>query len=292
MASFFSYFYAGAPSLRKMHDQQVKYQSFKQSQPDGEIIPAARPKHSFTLIRSLFTGRQLPIAATLAAAICTGWYLWRSQAPWKTVTAGNSNQTFTLPDGSTLLLRKGSTVQYPVRFNKEERFVQLSGEAFFQIRHNERQPFRIITPHAEVKVLGTTFLVHTQQTADEVVVVTGKVQVSDKNTGSQVLLGAGDRVVLQNDQIKQSAVTDSNYLAWQTGILDFKQATLRQVLEELTHYYGVRIAIEEGGQPATGALQVTVRFRDQSLEQVLKEIRQITGLSMKKETGSIVLFQQ
>lgn len=243
-------------------------------------------------IISLFIKRAA-IAAVLLGAISLAawWYFSRTQ--WQTFTATAGNEVLHLPDQSVVHVRKGSAIRFPQQFSAKERRVELTGEAFFEVQHNENQPFRIATAHSAIQVLGTSFLVHTNEIADEVVVVTGRVQVEDKNqNGHQVVVPAGQRVVLQQHQFLQNAITDSNFIAWRTGHLDFKKAPLQKVLEDVARYYGVSIELEPGAQPAAASLGMTLRFENQPLDQALEEIRLITGLRLKKEHDKIIFYQK
>jgi len=126
-----------------------------------------------------------------------------------------------------------------------------------------------------------------------VVVVTGRVQVEDKNqSGHQVVVPAGQRVVLQQHQFLQNSITDSNFIAWRTGHLEFKNAPLQKVLEDVAHYYGVDIELEPGAEPAANPLNITLRFENQPLEQVLEEIRLAAGLALKKDNDKIILYRK
>jgi ferric-dicitrate binding protein FerR (iron transport regulator) len=232
-------------------------------------------------------------AVVILAAMATGAYFWYQHNQWQTITAAGNNQSLTLPDRSMVLLRKGSTLKYLKSFNKKERSVQLTGEAFFQVQHDASQPFVITTDNSAIKVLGTSFLVNSRKTEDEIVVVTGKVNVKDKNQpGNQVILNTGQRVVLQKDHFYENQVTDSNFMAWKTGLLDFKLTPLQKVLQDISHYYGIQVVVAPGDEAATESLKVTVRFENQPLEQALEEIKLITGLGIKKEKDKVVFYRK
>ncbi|MBO9562441.1 MAG: FecR domain-containing protein [Niastella sp.] len=233
------------------------------------------------------------LAAAVIAIFIIGGYLWNHyNTTWQELVAYN-NQTLRLPDGSTVQLRKGAIIRYPLTFEGAERLVHLTGEAFFDVQRNETHPFIINTSHAAVKVLGTSFLVNTTKETDEVIVVTGRVSVtSSAAAGRQVQLKAGERTILQNDEFRQSKVPNDNYIAWNTGLLDFKNAPLTQVLEDMQDYYEVPITLDNQHQEAIAAINITVRFDHQPLEQALEEIRLITGLSMKKDAGKVVFYMK
>jgi transmembrane sensor len=251
-----------------------------------------RPQQQFhTIISYLFT-KKTAAAVVIFAMVTIGGFYWYKQRQWQTFTAANKNETLTLPDQSVVLVRKGSSLTYPKSFNAKERRVQLTGEAFFNVQHNEAQPFLVTTDHAEVKVLGTSFLVNSNSATDEVVVVTGKVNVTDKKSNhNQVTLTKGHRAVLSNEHFLQEEVTDRNYMAWETGQLVFNNTALPKVLEDISHFYGTQVELAPGLQSSAASIQITVQFKDQPLEQVLEEMRLITGLSLKKEKDKVVFYR-
>jgi transmembrane sensor len=255
--------------------------------------PAVETTKTSAPVISLIYIKRAAIAVVLLTAISltTWWYFSRTQ--WQTFTASAGNQVLHLPDQSIVHVRKGSAIRFPKKFTDRERQVELTGEAFFEVQHNEQQPFRIATAHSAIRVLGTSFLVHTNETADEVVVVTGQVQVQDKNrNNNQVIVPAGQRIVLQQHQFIQQPVTDSNFIAWRTGHLDFEHTPLQKVLEDVAHYYDETIELDPGVPPSAASHGMTLRFENQPLEQALEEIRLITGLALKKENGKIIYYQK
>jgi ferric-dicitrate binding protein FerR (iron transport regulator) len=253
-----------------------------------------RPKYQQdTIISFLFSSTGRIAAAVLVLALTAlGGYWLHQRAQWQHFTAANKNETLTLPDQSVVLVRKGSSIKYPNVFDKKERRVQLTGEAFFKVQHNENQPFLVTTDNADIKVLGTSFLVNSAQSSDEVVVVTGKVNVTDKNEShNQVILTKGQRAVLDHNHFIQAPVTDSNFIAWETGHLTFNNATLPKVLQDITHYYGVQIELAPALKATAPTVHVTVQFNNQPIEQALEEITLITGLQMKKEKDKVILYR-
>jgi len=255
----------------------------------------ARPKMPFeSIISYLFsTTPKVAAAVLILAFMAGGGYWWYRHAQWQSFTAVAKNERLTLPDQSVVLVRKGSTIKYEKHFDKKERRVQLTGEAFFTVQHNEHQPFLVITDHSEVKVLGTSFLVHSTEAADEVVVVTGKVNVADKKeNNNRVVLTKGQRAVLKRDhRFYQDQVIDSNFIAWETGQLNFNNTTLPKVLQDVSHYYGVTVELDPTLTSTADAMSVTVHFKDQPLEQALEELKLITGLQMKKEKDKIIFYR-
>ncbi|MFT3825113.1 MAG: FecR domain-containing protein [Chitinophagaceae bacterium] len=248
-----------------------------------------------TPIRSIAPRKWLAIAAAILIAVTAGWFAWNSyQARPVEVMASANNETVQLPDGSSVLLRKGSILRYPNAFKSSERNVQLVGEAFFQVQHDEHKPFNISTTHSKVTVLGTSFMVDADNEADKVVVVTGKVKVAANSRESrEVVLTAGQEVLVAGNQLQQGEVTDSNFMAWKTGVLDFKDAELSKVLKDVEHYYDTPIGMTDQGQNTVEhPIRLNVQFQNQSLDQVIDEIKLLTGLSVKKEGDSLIFYKK
>ncbi|WP_166437096.1 FecR family protein [Niastella caeni] len=259
-------------------------------------IAHANPKTKLpfhTIISFLFSSTQRTAAVVLVLVlIAGGGYWWYQKAQWQTFTAAAKNETFTLPDQSVVLVRKGSSIKYRKTFNKKERQVQLSGEAFFQVQPNENQPFLVATPNAEVKVLGTSFLVNSTESTDEVVVVTGKVNVTaKKESNNQITITKGQRAVLDHARFFHSPVTDSNFIAWKTGMLNFNNTALPKVLQDIAHYYGIQIELAPALHAIAHTFHVTVQFNNQPLAQALEEIALITGLQVKKEKDKVTFYR-
>lgn len=100
---------------------------------------------------------------------------------WKTIkNLEKQNKLVVLPDGSTLLLKKGSQVSFPSTFSVNERNIYLYGEAFFEVVKNPNRPFKIYSNTFTTEVVGTSFMLRDfdNRSDSEVTVKTGNVKVS------------------------------------------------------------------------------------------------------------------
>ena len=68
--------------------------------------------------------------------------------------------TIELPDGTNVVLNSASQLSYLNNFGEKVRRVQLNGEAYFKVAHDEKHAFIVQVGDLEVKVLGTSFQVH------------------------------------------------------------------------------------------------------------------------------------
>ena len=93
-------------------------------------------------------------------------------------TGKGERATLVLPDGTKVSLNSESSFTYPASFGKTDRNVHLEGEAYFEVAHDEELPFIVQAKQTYVKVLGTTFNIHTFPDDDwiETALVNGKVE--------------------------------------------------------------------------------------------------------------------
>lgn len=216
-------------------------------------------------------------AALVLVSLGVGWLTWKNHLPtydtivnltkpdapreqWKKQSNDNEHPLLiNLPDGSSVLLSKGSQVRYEEKMNKSQREIYLEGEGFFEVAKNPDRPFLVYTKGLTTKVLGTSFRV--RAFADEpnvtVSVKTGKVTVlpnSSRKTavkGKEFTLLPNEEVSLikENDEyVRQpaelkSAVTSIPDI--QTQSFDFNFTPVSEVFEELEKTYGVKIEYDK-----------------------------------------------
>ena len=96
-----------------------------------------------------------------------------------------------LPDGSRVWLNAASSLKFPTSFaSLKERKVVLNGEAYFDVHHDSKQPFKVEAAGQMVEDIGTQFNINSY--ADELVVKTtlveGSASVSSIRSASLSLL--------------------------------------------------------------------------------------------------------
>ena len=242
----------------------------------------------------VFPLKRLAVAVVFLSAVFGGWYLWNcTQNHTQTVIASEGNMPVSLPDGTQVTLRKGSSIEYEKELAGSFRKVQLKGEAFFEVQPMEKKPFLISTDYSTIKVLGTSFLVHSSDQGDEVIVSTGRVSFAGKQKEApQVILSAGQKAVLTGNDLQQAAVSDSNFLSWKTGVLSFRNTPLMEALDEIADYYGIAISVAADTQAEAANAHLTAQFNNQSITDVLDEVKLFTGLETSKEDNKIIFHKK
>jgi len=197
----------------------------------------------------------------------------------------------TLPDSSIVWLNAGSEVIYPKDFHaRKVRFIQLVGEAFFEVTHNEKQPFVVESGSLKTIVYGTSFNISSYQDHKQssVTVKTGKVGVLRKEDllSKPTMLLPGNRLVYHRDngKLEKSNVYSEDVANWITGGLAFDQATPEEVFATLKRKFDVEFNLK--GSDFEGC-KLTAKFPNQSLETILNTLS--ASLQIKfKENGKTI----
>ena len=178
---------------------------------------------------------------------------------YNSVTATSKNDyQLIMYDGTKVWLKKGSTICFPDKFNKNRRFAELKGEAYFEIAKNSDWPFDIKTGETVVTVLGTEFyLSYARKAGDfKISMVSGKVSVirnkegisqsgGDGNSANEPILLTKNQVLSIDASGNYSISNEDCYAhkAWTQGYFLFINRTLPSILKQLSDWYEVDIVL-------------------------------------------------
>lgn len=188
-------------------------------------------------------------------------------------------KTIRLPDGSRVTLRVGSKIILSQDFDKEQRSLELFGEAFFEVAKNPNKPFLVKNRELTVEVFGTTFLIKPSLDKTEVALFSGEVDVY---TDQQRLKLIPNQTAVLQDALTKTGGINNHILSWQTNKLMFEKEKLSDVFKALENHY--RVEIESSRQIEEKRL--TASFEDQSLEEVLLIISNIHHLQTQKKANN------
>ena len=168
----------------------------------------------------------------------------------KTVVAtGNDekNLKVLLPDESVVFLNRNTKLSYKTDFGKSVRNVTLTGEAFFEIKHDPEKQFTVDAGKAKVKVTGTSFNIITNNydSAVEVFVESGQVILSDNSGNNKIILDPGYIGVMDSELRNKTLNDNPNYRSWNTGLLKYNGQTLDVVFRDLKRHYNMEIVAED-----------------------------------------------
>lgn len=148
-----------------------------------------------------------------------------------------------LPDGTKVWLNAESSLKFPITFPKTgKRSVQLTGEAYFEVAHNKKQPFIVKTSKQELEVLGTIFNINNYE--NEIFTTTTLLEGSVKIThDEQVRVIKKGQQAKVKDEIKVEPAQE-DAIAWKNGIISFTNADIKTIMRQVSRWYDIDVKYE------------------------------------------------
>jgi len=232
-------------------------------------------------------------AAAVLTGFCLlagGYYLFNrnktasDKVALVTSTNTNENQFITLSDGSKVVLRHGSKLNFPSSFSGNKREVALIGEAYFDIHHDNKKPFIIHTGTITTTVLGTAFDIAAYPSQKKVVVTVtrGRVRVDNDHKNS-VILTPNEQVVYDNktEAVQKNKVEAVKTLTWASSDMVFDGVSFKSIAVLLSRRYQVSIEFKN---PELENCPITASFNGtESLKEILEILCTARGTSYKFE---------
>lgn len=221
-------------------------------------IHEKRPETSLRPLRKslVFIRRVAIIAAVIISVVILRYYTvlyFDAQKPAielllsEVVSPNGSKTQLRLADGTVVWLNSGSKLFYNDGFGKENRALELEGEAYLNVSHNEKIPLTVKAGGLNVKVLGTKFNVNAYPDNEEIKVslLEGSVSMTDyRTTGTTVLKPMETGVYQVNtQQITVKKGLDKNALNWMKNQLVFSGETFEEIARILERRFDVKIRI-------------------------------------------------
>ncbi len=283
--------------------------SFEQNELSGEEVDEAwknvllksQPKRN--KLKTYHKVSPLLVAASIALFVLSfvgGIYLTQyasfSESDTITKTTKNGQKlTHHLPDGTRVMLNSGSTISYDVDFEdtSKERRVWLTGEAFFEVAHDEKRPFVVVADNIRVRVLGTSFNVNAREKSQRinVALIEGKVQIEKEESAWVLKPGELATIGKNSGQMSIDEVDLQPMVAWRDGVLVFEKSNFSETLTTIEQWYGVEIEVDEEytiGQE----WRFHGKFRKKSLAYVLESIRYPNQFQYKIENKKVLIYNE
>lgn len=193
----------------------------------------------------------------------------------------------TLPDGTRVWLNADSKLKFPAYFSFSQRYVELSGEAYFEVTHDEARPFVVHSEGIDVKVLGTEFCLRNYANRPILTtLVKGSVEVTDP-TCRKTILKPGQQSVTNNGNTTVQKVETIYYTAWKDGYFIFENTPLEDIMEELSLWYNCHYFFANSD---AAKLRITARLKKYDEIDVLLGILSKTNeIQMEKKNNTIVI---
>ena len=194
-----------------------------------------------------------------------------------------------LPDGSKVTLNKNTSLAYSTDHFSKKRIVKLKGEAFFDVVHDDSNPFLIEAADLKIEDVGTSFNVKAVENSGIAIisVVSGEVKVTTL-TGQVFNLVAGEEVSynVNTKIITKNETIEENISAYADRVFVFENAELKTVVKVLNDVYDVRMVLEN---EKLDSCRITVTFDNESINDIAIVIAETLGLEIKKSNDQIIL---
>jgi transmembrane sensor len=149
-----------------------------------------------------------------------------------------------LPDGTKVWLNASSSITYPTSFSGKQRKVTITGEAYFEVVHNEKMPFRVQVGDQVVEDIGTAFNINAypDESSVKTTLLQGSVKVTSSKGNQSLIIKPGEQTDLKEDHLSISKnVNTSEVIAWKDGSFDFESADLKTILRQFARWYDVDV---------------------------------------------------
>jgi len=276
-----------------------------------EVITA--PRRHFFVKRTMVKGL---IAASAAFILVLIWQLLKKTkttpdnkpAIAATGTHKESRSIITLPDGTIVRLNARSKVSQAEGFGKTTREVFLTGEAYFEVTHNEQLPFIVHTGEADIKVLGTKFNVrnYANEHRMEAALLTGSIQLTlHEDPRHSILLKPSDKIIVKKNaaggkdimtatrvqkvELTSIKVRDSIIIetSWLNDKMAFFDKPFSEIALDLERQFDVNIEIRN---EVVSGYKYTGVYDEDNAEDILKILQMIKPFKYTINNKQITIY--
>jgi ferric-dicitrate binding protein FerR (iron transport regulator) len=200
-----------------------------------------------------------------------------------------------LPDGSIITLDAATIIRYPQKFTNHKRPVYLDeGEALFEVAKDKTSPFTVYTNKFATTALGTAFNIRSYAKEHKVSIslIHGKIRIDDLHPARKVnrvhILLPHEQIVLNRlsgNLVKSSFKEETPVIAWKSGVLNFSNASMDEVINTIENRFNVTII----NNSKHTNWSYTGNFKDEQLADILKIVCLTEGISYTTNKNSITL---
>ena len=245
-------------------------------------------------------GKWLAVSGIAAMLLC-GIYILKptpqKEKPVQVIATNYGKRVqATLPDGSVVFINAGSKLSYTMNAKRE---VYLSGEAYFDVKHDSAHPFIVHAGSLGIVVLGTAFDVKAYKDDKyiETTLIRGKVSViNEARPGKPIVLLPNEKLTVGTEnmlvkkltvsakqqtvdsmavapavnaqlQLPDSGITETG---WVNNRLTFKKETFDDLARQLERWYNVKIVFDNDRYSDK---KLTGTFTGQGIDDVMRALQ-------------------
>jgi len=172
-------------------------------------------------------------------------------AAWQEIVVPRGNRMkMVLPDSTVVWLNNETKLKYATGFS-ENRSVELSGEAYFNVKHDPAHPFVVNIGKQQIKVLGTKFSVNAYPDDNliETSLISGSVEFksSPDRSSDSYLLEPGNTLIFNknNNTLALEKIQTAYYQYWENGMYSFKDESFESLSYKIKRIFNIEIVFED-----------------------------------------------
>jgi ferric-dicitrate binding protein FerR (iron transport regulator) len=212
-----------------------------------------------------------------------------SEIVYNTITTPvGGKYSVVLPDGSKVWLNSKSSLRFPTSFTGPERKVQMTGEVYFEIARNPKQPFKVLSRGTQISVLGTHFnvMAYEDETEEKTTLLEGSIHLSSGKFSK--LLKPGQQAAVDASGIQVNQHVDlQEIMAWRNNLFIFKDMEIKEIARQISRWYDVQVVFKSTTSkiPYTGTIS-----KDVELSELLSML-QFTGLKYELNNRLLTIIE-
>lgn len=231
-------------------------------------------------------------AIILPFVLILGAYLYfNTQKAKPFVIAANLGEkaSLILPEGTKANINSGSKILYYSNYNEKNRFIELEGEAFFDVMHDLDKPFIVQCEDIQIKVLGTSFGIKAYKNEEDISVVlnTGKIQLITPM--EEIEMKPNERITYNKTTQKTTLyeVNAEDYTDWRQNRLRFEDESLSVIMKTISRMHNIDIVFENAESQNK---RFTGTIDNSNIESVLNTIKLTSSVQYRQHEGVIYLY--
>ena len=257
--------------------------------------------HYFETPAKETAGKRIRYAIMAAAAIiflAAGFYLlvpshFKTDPLFVEQTGVKEIKEITLPDSTVVVLNANSSLKYSAHFSNDSvREVYLEGNAYFKVKRTPAHtPFVVKADELSIRVTGTEFNVNARTKATDIVLTSGKVNVTLNNSnGNTAYMKAGERLKLDtiNRELVSTPVNTELYTtAWKDKEWHFQETTLDSIAELIKEYYGMEMVFSSNKQRK---MMMTAIVSVNDFSTLVNVIAKTLNIKIKEDRNQLLIY--
>lgn len=147
-----------------------------------------------------------------------------------------------LEDSTVVWLNSESTLRYPNTFGPDERRVEMTGEAYFDVNPDTNRPFYVVSGNQQIRVYGTTFNIRGYADDDAILTTleSGSIAMTRLDEkGGELKLSPGHQAVFDktDSNVSLRVVNPKIVTGWRHGKFVFDEQPLSTIMRDLSRWY-------------------------------------------------------